>query len=226
AARRRRLRLAGGGLARVALTAGTVGCDDGAVDAEDPGNAGGEQPRGDGRKPGDGGATGGDGKAPEPLWTRTTSAETYGDNDELVVAGGAVIAGGTPLAALDTATGKQKWSVPGGTVPGAPLLLGKDTLYLASSRYDGTVTGYDPASGEETWRSRLGKGYRQPQPIAVDEKQVYVIAEILEDDGSSKTNVIAALDSTTGRIAWKEQRDLGTMQNGIHAAVRGRHLVY
>jgi len=226
ASRRRVLRLAGGGLALAALAAGTVGCDDDAVDVEDSGSGGGEQPKGDEKGSADSGGKGGDGKAPAPLWTRTTSAETYGDNDELVVAGGAVIASGSPLAALDTATGKQKWSLPGGTVPGAPLLLGKDTLYLASSEYDGTVVGYAPASGKETWRSRLGKDYRQPQPIAVDEKQVYVIAEILEDDGSSKTNVVAALDSASGRIAWKEQRDLGTAQNGIHAAVRGRHLVY
>lgn len=224
--RRRLLRLAGGGLALAALTAGTVGCDEGAVEVEEPGSAGGDQPQGDDKGSADGGGPGGDGKAPKPLWTKTTSAETYGDNDELVVAGGVVIAGGTPLAALDVATGGEKWSLPGGVVPGAPLLLGKDTLYLASSQYDGSVTGYDPAAGKETWRSRLGKGYRQPRPIAVDEGQVYVIAEILEDDGSSRTNVIAALDSSTGRIAWKEQRDVGTEQNGIHAAVRGRHLVY
>ncbi len=38
--------------------------------------------------------------------------------------------------------------------------------------------------------------------------------------------MIAALNSTTGKVAWKEQRDLGTQQNGIHAAVQGRHLVY
>ncbi|MER5995595.1 PQQ-binding-like beta-propeller repeat protein [Streptomyces viridosporus] len=226
ASRRRVFRLAGGGLALVALTAGTVGCDEGAVDVEEPGGAGGEQSKGNDKGSADGGGTGEDGKAPAPLWTKTTSAETYGDNDELVVAGGAVIASGSPLAALDTASGEKKWSLPGGTVPGAPLLLGKDTLYLASSEYDGTVTGYDPASGRETWRSRLGEGYRQPQPVAVDEKQVYVIAEVLEDDGSSRTNVIAALDGTTGRITWKEQRDPGTVQNGIHAAVRGRHLVY
>lgn len=114
----------------------------------------------------------------------------------------------------------------GGAIPGAPLLLGNDTLYLASDEYDGSVIGYDPASGKETWRSHLGEGYRQPRPVAVDEGQVYVVAEVLEDDGSSRTNVIAALDSTTGTIAWKEQRDTGTEQNGIHAAVRGRHLVY
>ncbi|MFJ9667949.1 PQQ-binding-like beta-propeller repeat protein [Streptomyces sp. NPDC101219] len=223
--RRRVLRLAGGGLALAALTAGTVGCDEEAVDVED--SAGGaDKPKDGGKASGDSDGTAAGGRAPKPLWTKSTSAETYGDNDELVVAGGVVLASGSPLAALETVTGSRKWSLPGGTVPGAPLLLGKGTLYLASNKYDGTVTGYDPASGKETWRSRLGEGYRQPRPIAVDDGQVYVIAEILEDDGSSKTNVIAALDSTTGRLAWKEQRDLDTMQNGIHAAVRGRHLVY
>lgn len=72
----------------------------------------------------------------------------------------------------------------------------------------------------------LGKEYRQPRPVAVDGTQVYVIAEILEADGSSRTNVIAALNSSTGKLAWKEQRDLGTEQHGVHAAVQGRHLVY
>lgn len=139
---------------------------------------------------------------------------------------GVVVATGEPLAALDGATGKPKWSLEGGAVPGAPLLLGNGTLYLASGQYDGTVGGYDPASGKETWRSHLGKEYRQPRPIAVDEKQVYVIAEILEADGSSYTNVIAALDSATGRVVWKEQRDVGTEQSGVHAVVQGRHLVY
>ncbi|MBT3154242.1 PQQ-binding-like beta-propeller repeat protein [Streptomyces sp. CHD11] len=224
--RRRLLRLAGGGLALAALTAGTVGCDDEAADTKDPASSGGTTPDGGDKGGSGGGGADKKGGAPKPLWTETTSAETFGDNDELVVAGGVVIASGTPLDALDAGTGKQKWSLPGGVVPGAPLLLSEDTLYLAGSQYDGSVTGYDPASGKETWRSRLGKGYRQPRPIAVDETQVYVIAEILEDDGSSTTNVIAALDSTTGRIAWKEQRDVGTMQSGIHAAVRGRRLVY
>ncbi|CAO0837046.1 Outer membrane protein assembly factor BamB, contains PQQ-like beta-propeller repeat OS=Streptomyces microflavus OX=1919 GN=Smic_45150 PE=4 SV=1 [Streptomyces microflavus] len=55
---------------------------------------------------------------------------------------------------------------------------------------------------------------------------MYIIAEILEADGSSRTNVIAALNSSTGKLAWKEQRDLGTEQNGVHAAVQGRYLVY
>ncbi|WP_329386391.1 PQQ-binding-like beta-propeller repeat protein [Streptomyces sp. NBC_01716] len=216
--RRRILRLAGGGLIVTALGAGTAGCREDVVDEEGAGGSGGAETSE--------GATPQDGQAPKPLWTKPISAQTYGDNDELVAVNGVVVATGEPLAALDGATGKPKWSLEGGAVPGAPLLLGNGTLYLASGQYDGTVGGYDPASGKETWRSHLGKEYRQPRPIAVDEKQVYVIAEILEADGSSYTNVIAALDSATGRVVWKEQRDVGTEQSGVHAVVQGRHLVY
>ncbi|MCX2182702.1 PQQ-binding-like beta-propeller repeat protein [Streptomyces sp. SKN60] len=225
--RRRALRLAGGGLTLAVLAAGAVGCRE---DGSELGGSGGSGSSGGGKPVGgdkpDGGGAGKDGQAPEPLWTKTTSAQTYGDNDELVAVGGVVIASGEPLAALDGASGKERWSLEDGAIPGAPMLLGNGTLYLASAQYDGTVAGYDPASGKETWRSHLGKAYRQPRPIAVDDKQVYVIAEILEADGSSKTNVIAALNSGTGRLAWKEQRDLGTEQNGIHAHAEGRYLVY
>ncbi|MFZ4271515.1 PQQ-binding-like beta-propeller repeat protein [Streptomyces arboris] len=222
--RRRILRLAGAGLTMAALGAGLTGCEDesatGGRGSTPPPRPASPEP-----KPEDGKAPE-DGQAPAPLWTKSTSADTYGDNDELVAVGGVVIASGDPLAALDGATGAERWSLPGGAIPGAPLLLGNDTLYLASGKYDGSVIGYVPASGKETWRSHLGKEYRQPRPVAVDGKQVYVIAEILEADNSSRTNVIAALNSSTGKLVWKEQRDLGTQQNGVHAAVQGRYLVY
>lgn len=223
-ARRQVLRLAGGGLLLTALGAGTAGCDDDVVEGGGAGDSG--DTRGSGSGEPSGGADAQDGGTPKPLWSRSVPAQSFGDNDELVAVDGVVVASGDPLTALDAATGRPKWSLEGGAIPGAPLLLGNGTLYLASGKYDGTVAGYDPASGKETWRSHLGKEYRQPKPIAVDEKQVYVIAEILENDGSSHTNVIAALDSTTGRVVWKEQRDLGTEQGGVHAAVQGRRLVY
>lgn len=218
--RRRILRLAGGGITMAALGAGLTGCEDelatgGEGSTPPPRSASPE----DGKGPEDG-------KAPEPLWTKSTSAQTYGDNDELVAVDGVVIVSGDPLTAFDGATGEERWSLPDGAVPGAPLLLGDGTLYLESGTYDGSVAGYAPGSGKEAWRSRLGKEYRQPRPVAVDAEQVYVIAEILEADGSSHTNVIAALNSGTGKVAWKEQRDLGTQQNGVHAAVQGRYLVY
>lgn len=222
--RRRTLRLAGGSLALAGLTFGAVGCRENPVASA---GTGGGKPSEDGTSAPDGGdGNGEDGQGVKPRWTANTSAQTYSGHDELVATAGVVIASGKPLAALDTASGKVKWSLEDGAIPGAPMLVANGTLYLASSKYDGSVIGYDPSGGKETWRSRLGKGYRQPRPIAVDDKQVYVIAEILEDDGSSETNVIAALDSRTGRLAWKEQRDFGTEQNGIHARVQGGRLVY
>ncbi|NEE07022.1 PQQ-binding-like beta-propeller repeat protein, partial [Streptomyces sp. SID7499] len=192
--RRRILRLAGGGITMAALGAGLTGCEDelatgGEGSVPPPRSASPE----DGKAPADG-------KTPEPLWTKSTSAQTYGDNDELVAVDGVVIASGDPLAAFDGATGEGRWSLPDGAVPGAPLLLGDGTLYLESGKYDGSVAGYVPGSGKEVWRSRLGKEYRQPRPVAVDAEQVYVIAEILEADGSSHTNVIAALNSGTGKV--------------------------
>ncbi|WP_435835058.1 hypothetical protein [Streptomyces antibioticus] len=125
------------------------------------------------------------GGAPKPLRTGSVSAETYGDDDELVAVAGVVIASGAPLDTLGGRTGRPRWTLKNGATPGAPLLIGDDTLYLAGSAYDGTASGHDPATGKETWRGRPGKEYRQPRPVAVDDKQVYVIAEILEADGSS-----------------------------------------
>ncbi|MGQ4450787.1 PQQ-binding-like beta-propeller repeat protein [Streptomyces griseus] len=218
--RRRILRLAGVGVTVAALGAGLTGCED---ELATGGEGSTPPPRTD--SPEEGKAPK-DGEAPAPLWTKTTSAQTYGDNDELVTVDGVVIASGDPLAALDAASGEERWSLPGGAVPGAPLLLGDGTLYLASGTYDGNVIGYVPGTGKEAWRSHLGKEYRQPRPVAVDADQVYVIAEILEPDNSSHTNVIAALNSSTGKVVWKEQREIGTEQNGIHAAVQGRYLVY
>ncbi|MFE7455630.1 PQQ-binding-like beta-propeller repeat protein [Streptomyces sp. NPDC057554] len=217
--RRRILRLAGGGITMAVLGAGLTGCEDESA----TGGEGSIPPPRDASP-----APRKDGEAPAPVWARRTSAETYGDNDELVAVGGVVIASGDPLTALEGTDGETRWSLEGGAVPGAPLLLGDGgaTLYLASGKFDGNVIGYAPATGKETWRSRLGKEYRQPMPVAVDDGQVYVIAEILEADNSSRTNVIAALDNRTGKVVWKERRDLGTQQNGVHAAVQGRYLVY
>lgn len=215
--RRQLLRLAGGGIGLALLGAGTVGCESDDASAEPTEDA----------EPSKGGTTAAaDGGTPKPVWSRTTSAQAFGGDDALVVADGVVIAVGDPLAGRDVATGKERWSIDEGAVPGAPLLLADGTLYLASGQFDGTVAGLDPATGKETWRSRLGKEYAQPRPIAVDDTQVYVVAEILEDGISTRSNVIAALNSTTGKVVWKEQRDRGTEEYGITAAVRGNLLVY
>jgi outer membrane protein assembly factor BamB len=218
--RRSLLRLAGGGLGLALVTGAAAGCrSEEVVPPASGGNSGG------GAKDG-GDRDGSEGGAPKPLWQADTTAEAMGVVHALVVADGVVIATGDPLKGYDAATGKERWSRDGLTVPGAPMLLGDGTLYLASGRYDGDVVGIDPATGKETWRSRLGGAYGDPRVVAVDGTQVYVVAEVVEDGEFTGRNVIAAIDTASGRAVWKEQRDAGTEEHGIIAAVRGRHLVY
>ncbi|WP_257231343.1 PQQ-binding-like beta-propeller repeat protein, partial [Streptomyces sp. UH6] len=215
------LRLAGAGLGLAALTA-AAGCR-----AEDEDPSSGTGTAGAGKDDAKGGGEGsGKGGAPRPLWQKDTTAQAMGVVHALVVADGVVIATGDPLKGFDAATGKELWSREELTVPGAQMLLGGGTLYLASGQYDGDVVGIDPATGEETWRSRLGGAYGDPRVIAVDDTQVYVIAEEVENGELTDRNVIAAIDTASGRAVWKERRDAGTEEHGIIAAARGRHLVY
>ncbi|RBL84685.1 hypothetical protein DDE05_22245, partial [Streptomyces cavourensis] len=88
--RRRILRLAGAGLTMTALGAGLTGCED---DLSTGGEGSIPPPRtaspstGTGTGTGDGKGTE-DGQAPAPLWTKSVSAQTYGDNDELAAVDG------------------------------------------------------------------------------------------------------------------------------------------
>lgn len=112
------------------------------------------------------------------------------------------------------------------------MLVGDGTLYLQSARYDGDIVGLDPATGEDTWRSRMGKQYSQPRPVAAEGNHVYVVAGILDEEFRTLKNVIAAIDTTQGRVVWREKRekrekrDKGTEQNGITAQVVGGRLVH
>ncbi|MFD5191680.1 PQQ-binding-like beta-propeller repeat protein [Streptomyces sp. NPDC058357] len=225
--RRRILGLAGAGLGAAVAGTGVAGCGPG----EGPAAPGGSAKPGGDRKGGGDGKGGGfttppPGTAPEPLWKAAAANTGLVGIDALAVIGGVALVSGDPLVGRSMATGKEKWSRRGVTTPGAELIVGGGTLYLASAEYDGDVVGLDPATGKETWRSRLGKKYQQPRPIAADDRHVYVIAGILEKDFTTPNNVIAAIDTTSGRIAWREQRDAGTEEFGITAeAVDGR-LVY
>ncbi|WP_069171982.1 outer membrane protein assembly factor BamB family protein [Streptomyces griseus] len=222
--RRRLLRMAGVGLG--VAVAGTVTA---ACGPEEAGASGGtEKP-----KPGGGEKGGGDafttppaGRAPRALWQEPAGVGSLGSDEVLAVVGDVVLIADDPLTARDLATGEKLWSLPGAAQPGARLIMGGDTLYLASGTYDGDLVGLDPATGKETWRSRLDGAYAQPRPIGADTERVYVLAGILEKDLSSRRNVIAAVDIRTGKAVWNEQRDAGTEEYGITPTVLGDRLVY
>ncbi|MER6239932.1 PQQ-binding-like beta-propeller repeat protein [Streptomyces clavifer] len=219
--RRQILRLAGTGLGLAVLGAGAVGCG---PEADEPEPAGSATPGGD--KKGDAFTTPPPGTAPEPLWQADTANTVLSGSAALAVVDGLVLVSGDPLVGRDAVSGKEKWKRTGVTTPGAGLIIGGGTLYLASAEYDGDVVGLDPATGKETWRSRLGDEYQQPRPIAADEGHVYVLAGILEKDFSTPNNVLAAIDTASGEVTWREQRDAGTEEYGINAAVVGGRLVY
>lgn len=220
--RRQALRLAGTGLGLAALGAGAWGC----TPEEELGAAGGGSAAPGGDKGGDSFTTPPPGTAPKPLWQADTVNNSLAGIGALAVVGDLVLVSGDPLVARDVTTGEEKWSRAGVTVPGANLILGGGTIYLASAEYDGDVVGLDPATGKESWRSRLGKEYSQPRPVAADDRHVYVFAGIFEKDFTTPNNVVAAIDTTSGRVVWREQRDAGTEDNGITAQVIGRHLAY
>ncbi|MFC9204953.1 PQQ-binding-like beta-propeller repeat protein [[Kitasatospora] papulosa] len=221
--RRRLLRMAGVGLGLVVAGAVTTACGP----EEDGASGGTGEPKPGGRTAGgDAFTTPPAGSAPRALWQEPTGVGSLGSDEVLGVVGNVVLIADDPLTARDLATGKKLWSLPGAAQPGARLIMGGDTLYLASGEYDGDLVGLDPATGKETWRSRLGGGYAQPRPIGADAERVYVIAGILEKDLSSRTNVIAAVDIRTGKAVWNEKRDTGTEESGLTSAVSGERLVY
>ncbi len=220
--RRRLLRMAGAGTVLAAIGAGGAAC--GPKEPVPPASGGASGHAGDENA----GAftTPPPGTAPEPLWRASTSHDNLGGLLALAVVGDVVLVSGDPLVGRDVVTGEEKWSRAGITTPGARLILGGGTLYLSSAQYDGDVVGIAPATGEETWRSRLGDAYQQPRPIAADDRRVYVLAGVLEKDFSTPTNVIAAIDTATGEVVWQEKRDAGTEEYGITASVVGDRLVY
>ncbi|WP_189786603.1 PQQ-binding-like beta-propeller repeat protein [Streptomyces capitiformicae] len=219
--RRQVFRLAGTGLGLAVFGAGLVGCG-----PEDEVAVPGDSPTPGGDKNGDSFTTPPPGTAPKPLWQAAAANKDAAGTEALAVIGDLVLVAGDPLVGRDIASGKARWTRTGVTTPGAKLIVGGGTLYLASAEYDGDVVGLDPATGKETWRSRLGKEYEQPRPIAADDRHVYVLAGKLEKGFPTPDNVIAAIDTTSGKIAWREQRDTGTEEYGITASVIGERLVY
>ncbi|WP_406151912.1 PQQ-binding-like beta-propeller repeat protein [Streptomyces sp. NBC_01012] len=216
--------MAGAGLGLVLTGAFTTAC--GPEDEDASGGAGDPKPSGSGKGGADAFETPPAGTAPSALWQQQTAVGTLGNHEVLAVVGNVVLVAGDPLVGRDIATGKKLWSLKDAAQPGARLIMGGDTLYLASGTYDGDVVGLDPATGKETWRSHLEGDYAQPRPVGADSERVYVIAGILEKDLSSRTNVIAAIDVRTGKAVWSEKRDTGTDESGLTSAVSGEHLVY
>ncbi|OEJ37288.1 serine/threonine protein kinase [Streptomyces agglomeratus] len=224
--RRRFLGLAAGGVAGVAV-AGTGGTwwltRDGSK----------KKPKADGK---DGEATNNaepevfktppNGVAPQPLWHNQAASLSRNYDVPPRVFGDSFLVLGDTTAAYDVRTGKRKWARKEISGPADTLTVSGNTLFLPGPDYDGTVIGYDIRTGKESWRTRLGgRMDGEVQVAAVDDKRVYVVAVLTDDDIDKRLNAIAAIDIRTREIVWQEQRDEGT-QDDIALTVGDGHLIY
>ncbi|GGW31617.1 protein kinase domain-containing protein [Streptomyces griseoloalbus] len=168
------------------------------------------------------------GVAPQPLWHKATVEDSTSTGVPLLTHDGLLLISGDPLVAYDVRTGKARWSKKDACRPGEPLLFHGGKVFLADGDYDGVLVALDVTSGEEVWRSRLGKSVTVESAIAIDDKHVYVTAN---DFGESRSatqyrTAVAAISHTTGTKVWLQKRDWGTKDYDVQGNVSGRYLVY
>ncbi|MBL1105496.1 PQQ-binding-like beta-propeller repeat protein [Streptomyces sp. 5-8] len=167
------------------------------------------------------------GVAPQPLWHREL-ADDGTSAVPLLVHDGLLLISGDPLVAYDVKTGKSRWSKPDLVVPGSQLLYRDGRMYLPDGEYDGVLIARDAATGEEVWRSRLGKRIDIEDTIAIDDQHVYVAASDFSESKSATDyrTAVAAVSLATRKTVWIQKRDWGTDDYDVEGSVSGKYLVY
>ena len=114
--------------------------------------------------------------------------------------------------AYDVTTSEARWSKPDVCAPGSPLLFHDGKVFLTDSGVEGALVARDVKTGEEVWRSRLGKKLGIESTIAIDDKNVYVTATDYAQAQSATDyrTAIAAISHSTGKKVWLQHRDWGT----------------
>ncbi|OKK10914.1 serine/threonine-protein kinase [Streptomyces sp. CB02400] len=168
------------------------------------------------------------GVAPQPLWHKSVAEDSTSALVPLLTHEGLLLISGDPLVAYDVRTGRARWSKKEACRPGEPLLFHDGKVFLADGGYDGVLVALDVKTGEEVWRSRLGKSLSVDSAIAVDDKNVYVTAKDFGESRSATEHrtAVAAVSHTTGKKTWLQRRDWGTKDYDVQGSVSGKHLVY
>ncbi|WP_371330211.1 PQQ-binding-like beta-propeller repeat protein [Streptomyces sp. TP-A0356] len=167
------------------------------------------------------------GVAPQPLWHQsgTTDKST---RVPILTYDGVLLAGGDPLVAYDVKTGKPRWSKSNAYRSGAELLFHDGKVFLSDGEFEGVLVARDVKTGEEAWRSRLGKEMTVEKTIGIDDKNVYVTLSDLSEAQSATSfrTAIAAISHSTGKKVWLQKRDWGTSEYDVEGTVSGKYLVY
>ncbi|MEU0999279.1 serine/threonine-protein kinase [Streptomyces tibetensis] len=168
------------------------------------------------------------GVAPQPLWHETAAEDSTTTDVPLLIHDGLLLISGDPLVAYDVKTSEARWSKPDVCAPGSPLLFHDGKVFLTDSGVEGVLVARDVKTGEEVWRSRLGKKLGIESTIAIDDKHVYVTATDYAQAQSATDyrTAIAAISHSTGKKVWLQHRDWGTRDYDVQGTVSGKYLVY
>jgi outer membrane protein assembly factor BamB len=168
------------------------------------------------------------GVAPQPLWHETAAEDSTTTDVPLLIHDGLLLISGDPLVAYDVKTSEARWSKPDVCAPGSPLLFHDGKVFLTDSGVEGVLVARDVKTGEEVWRSRLGKKLGIESTIAIDDKNVYVTATDYAQAQSATDyrTAIAAISHSTGKKVWLQHRDWGTRDYDVQGTVSGKYLVY
>ena len=225
--RRRVLGLALGGAAAVTLVGGGTAWWL-SRDGDPADGAAGKNGAGSARPAGDNFTTPPAGVAPQPLWHETAAEDSTTTDVPLLIHDGLLLISGDPLVAYDVTTSEARWSKPDVCAPGSPLLFHDGKVFLTDSGVEGALVARDVKTGEEVWRSRLGKKLGIESTIAIDDKNVYVTATDYAQAQSATDyrTAIAAISHSTGKKVWLQHRDWGTRDYDVQGTASGKYLVY
>ena len=197
-------------------------------DGDPADGAAGKNGAGSARPAGDNFTTPPAGVAPQPLWHETAAEDSTTTDVPLLIHDGLLLISGDPLVAYDVTTSEARWSKPDVCAPGSPLLFHDGKVFLTDSGVEGALVARDVKTGEEVWRSRLGKKLGIESTIAIDDKNVYVTATDYAQAQSATDyrTAIAAISHSTGKKVWLQHRDWGTRDYDVQGTASGKYLVY
>jgi outer membrane protein assembly factor BamB len=168
------------------------------------------------------------------LWRR----KTQGGYSEVAVHGGSVFTGeasnGTDyIAAMDAATGKERWRAAlGATYRGhdgshdgpiaTPAVGGNDVFAIGPY---GTIVAIDAVSGKERWRHDLVKSFGAVAPIyGFGTSPLVEGSAVLVQTNGDKSQGLLAFDRATGKLLWNAKHGVrggySSPSAGVAAGVR------
>lgn len=118
-----------------------------------------------------------------------------------------VVSEGGKLLALDTKTGKKKWTYSKALIVGTPAV---SEGYVYCLTQDKKVLALDARSGDQSWIVGAPEWEALMNPVVAN-RQIYII----DRNRDKATDSLMALDARTGDLLWQFKIEKNTITNGM-----------